>query len=89
VFVVRRLTPLDLLAAGTAWPARAAAQHARSARRGIADLEWKIIYVGCAEDSKHDQELDSVLVGPIAVGKHKFVFQVRLPATPARPHADG
>ena len=61
----------------------------RSERRGIADLEWKIIYVGCAEDSKHDQELDSVLVGPIAVGKHKFVFQVRLPATPARPHADG
>lgn len=52
------------------------------------DLEWKIIYVGCAEDSKHDQELDSVLVGPIAVGKHKFVFQADAPDVEKIPPGD-
>ena len=42
----------------------------------FADLEWKIIYVGCAESEDYDQVLDSVLVGPIPAGRHKFVFQV-------------
>lgn len=41
------------------------------------DLEWKIIYVGSASSETHDQVLDTVLVGPIPVGRHKFVFQVR------------
>ena len=40
------------------------------------DLEWKIIYVGSAESEEYDQVLDSVLVGPLVGGKHKFVFQV-------------
>jgi histone chaperone ASF1 len=40
------------------------------------DLEWKIIYVGSAASESYDQVLDSVLVGPVPVGKHKFVFQV-------------
>ena len=40
------------------------------------DLEWKIIYVGCAEDDQYDQVLDTVLVGPVAVGAYRFVFQV-------------
>lgn len=40
------------------------------------DLEWKIIYVSSAESEDHDQVLDSVLVGPVPPGKHKFVFQV-------------
>lgn len=40
------------------------------------DLEWKIVYVGCAESEDYDQILDSVLVGPIPAGRHKFVFQV-------------
>lgn len=40
------------------------------------DLEWKIIYVGSAESDAHDQVLDSVLVGPVPMGRHKFVFQV-------------
>ena len=40
------------------------------------DLEWKLIYVGSAENQEHDQVLDTVLVGDIHAGKHMFVFQV-------------
>ena len=40
------------------------------------DLEWKLTYVGSAESAAHDQVLDTVVVGPVPVGKHKFVFQV-------------
>lgn len=43
----------------------------------LADLEWKIIYVGSAESEEFDQILDSVLVGPVPAGRHMFVFQVR------------
>lgn len=43
------------------------------------DLEWKIIYVGSAENEEYDQTLDSVLVGPIPPGRHKFVFQADPP----------
>ena len=41
-----------------------------------ADLEWKLIYVGSPESEKYDQVLDSVLVGPVAPGSYRFVFQV-------------
>lgn len=40
------------------------------------DLEWKLIYVGSAESDTYDQVLDSVLVGPVPIGRHTFVFQV-------------
>lgn len=43
------------------------------------DLEWKVIYVGSAEDSQHDQILEEVLVGPIPVGINKFVLQAKAP----------
>ncbi len=43
----------------------------------LADLEWRILYVGSAESEEHDQVLDTVLVGPLVSGRHKFVFQVR------------
>jgi len=39
------------------------------------ELEWKLIYVGSADNSKCDQELDSVFVGPVSVGKNKFRFE--------------
>lgn len=42
----------------------------------LADLEWKITYVGSAEDESRDQILEEVLVGPVPVGTNKFVFQV-------------
>ena len=40
------------------------------------DLEWRILYVGSAESEDYDQVLDTVLVGPLVSGRHKFVFQV-------------
>jgi hypothetical protein len=44
---------------------------------GLSDLEWKLIYVGSAEDENYDQQLESVLVGPVNVGTYRFVLQVR------------
>eukprot|EP00301_Raphidiophrys_heterophryoidea_P004596 c11989_g2_i2.p1 GENE.c11989_g2_i2~~c11989_g2_i2.p1 ORF type:complete len:260 (+),score=80.30 c11989_g2_i2:31-780(+) len=52
------------------------------------DLEWKVIYVGSAEDDKCDQVLDSVQVGPLQSGFMKFVFQVDPPDPSKIPVAD-
>jgi hypothetical protein len=41
------------------------------------DLEWKVTYVGSAEDTHCDQELLDVLVGPVPVGLNRFVLEVR------------
>ncbi|MCJ1285779.1 Histone chaperone asf1 [Xylographa opegraphella] len=43
------------------------------------DLEWKLTYVGSATSSEHDQELDSLLVGPIPIGVNKFIFEADAP----------
>ncbi|PGG99474.1 histone chaperone ASF1 [Blastomyces parvus] len=43
------------------------------------DLEWKLTYVGSATSSEHDQELDSLLVGPIPIGVNKFNFEADPP----------
>ncbi|KAG8382833.1 hypothetical protein BUALT_Bualt05G0119500 [Buddleja alternifolia] len=43
------------------------------------DLEWKLTYVGSAEDETYDQVLESVLVGPVNVGNYRFVFQADPP----------
>ncbi|KAK3729740.1 hypothetical protein QZH41_011202, partial [Actinostola sp. cb2023] len=43
------------------------------------DLEWKIIYVGSAECCDFDQVLDAVLVGPVPIGRHMFVFKAKPP----------
>ncbi|GMI49001.1 hypothetical protein TrCOL_g6221 [Triparma columacea] len=43
------------------------------------DLEWKVTYVGSAEDSSKDQILDEVMVGPVPVGTNKFVLQADPP----------
>lgn len=40
------------------------------------ELEWKVVYVGSAENEKYDQVLDCVLVGPVLVGRNKFVLEV-------------
>ncbi len=37
------------------------------------------MYVGSAYNSSLDQTLDSILVGPIPVGRHQFVFEVDPP----------
>lgn len=43
------------------------------------DLEWKVIYVGNAEDSSCDQTLEEVMVGPVPVGINRFVLQANAP----------
>ncbi|XP_024363136.1 probable histone chaperone ASF1A [Physcomitrium patens] len=52
------------------------------------DLEWKLIYVGSAEDEKYDQVLESVLVGPVNVGNYRFVFQADPPEPSKIPEED-
>jgi len=52
------------------------------------DLEWKVLYVGSAEDTSHDQVLDEILVGPIPVGINKFVLQADAPDTTQIPERD-
>lgn len=43
------------------------------------DLEWKLTYVGSSKSLDHDQELDSILVGPVPVGINKFLFKADPP----------
>jgi len=43
------------------------------------DIEWKVIYVGSAEDQNHDQELEAIMVGPLPVGQAKFVLEAPAP----------
>jgi histone chaperone ASF1 len=52
------------------------------------DLEWKLTYVGSAESDQHDQILDTVLVGPVARGAYKFVFQANPPDSQKIPNSD-
>lgn len=52
------------------------------------DLEWKLTYVGSATSDQYDQELDSLLVGPIPVGVNKFIFEAEAPNTSRIPDAD-
>ncbi|PFH59726.1 hypothetical protein XA68_11962 [Ophiocordyceps unilateralis] len=52
------------------------------------DLEWKLIYVGSATSDQYDQELDSLLVGPVPVGVNKFLFEAEAPNTSRIPDAD-
>ncbi|KAB5542393.1 histone chaperone ASF1 [Coniochaeta sp. 2T2.1] len=52
------------------------------------DLEWKLTYVGSATSDQYDQELDSLLVGPIPVGVNKFVFEASPPDTKRIPDAE-
>jgi histone chaperone ASF1 len=53
-----------------------------------ADLEWRVIYVGSAESTEYDQELDSVLVGPVPVGTNKFILQTNAPDASRIPDRD-
>ncbi|KAI0439158.1 ASF1 like histone chaperone-domain-containing protein [Xylaria telfairii] len=52
------------------------------------DLEWKLTYVGSATSDQYDQELDSLLVGPIPIGVNKFIFEADAPKTSRIPDAD-
>ncbi|KAF2201883.1 histone deposition protein Asf1 [Delitschia confertaspora ATCC 74209] len=52
------------------------------------DLEWKLTYVGSATSSEYDQELDSVLVGPLPVGINKFLFRADAPNLTRIPNSE-
>ncbi|KAI5806189.1 ASF1 like histone chaperone-domain-containing protein [Geopyxis carbonaria] len=52
------------------------------------DLEWKLTYVGSANSSEHDQELDSLLVGPIPTGVNKFIFEADPPNVAKLPSSE-
>ncbi|EXJ63029.1 histone chaperone ASF1 [Cladophialophora yegresii CBS 114405] len=52
------------------------------------DLEWKLTYVGSATSAEHDQELDSLLVGPIPIGVNKFIFEADPPNTQRLPSSE-
>jgi histone chaperone ASF1 len=52
------------------------------------DLEWKMIYVGSAESEKYDQQLDTVMVGPVYTGVYKFTFTADAPDTSRIPPQD-
>jgi len=43
------------------------------------DLEWRVTYVGNAEDASFDQTLEEVLVGPVPIGINRFVLQAAAP----------
>ncbi|XP_066921644.1 histone chaperone asf1b-like [Clytia hemisphaerica] len=52
------------------------------------DLEWKLIYVGSAENNEYDQVLETVLVGDLQPGRHMFVFQAEPPKPDLIPQTD-
>jgi len=52
------------------------------------DLEWKLTYVGSATSNEYDQELDSVLVGPLPVGVNKFSFSAGPPDLSRIPNSE-
>lgn len=45
----------------------------------LLDIEWKVTYVGCANDPTQDQVLEEVLVGPVSVGVNNFVLTAPAP----------
>lgn len=52
------------------------------------DLEWKLTYVGSSKSLDHDQELDSILVGPVPVGVNKFLFTADAPSPELIPSSE-
>lgn len=52
------------------------------------DIEWKVIYVGSAEDESRDQELDAVLLPANTPGRFMFVLQVDAPNPALIPASD-
>ena len=52
------------------------------------DLEWKVTYVGSAEDAGRDQVLEEVMVGPVNAGISQFVLQAPAPDPSSIPKED-
>ncbi|VDK72482.1 unnamed protein product [Litomosoides sigmodontis] len=54
----------------------------------VDDLEWELVYVGSGESNKYDQILDSILVGPVVEGRHKFIFEADGPDPSKIPESE-
>ncbi|MEW5320450.1 MAG: hypothetical protein WDW38_011523 [Sanguina aurantia] len=54
----------------------------------VHDLEWKMVYIGSAQGDQYDQELESVLVGPVLPGVFRFVFEGDAPDPSKIPEDD-
>lgn len=52
------------------------------------DLEWKVVYVGSAKSEQFDQELESVLVGPVPQGMSRFILETPAPDIAKIPEDD-
>jgi len=52
------------------------------------DIEWKLVYVGSAENESFDQELDTCMVGPVPVGVNSFEFEAAAPSLSRIPASD-
>jgi histone chaperone ASF1 len=51
-------------------------------------MEINLCWLSSAESAAHNQILNTVVVGPLPVGKHKFVFQADQPDPEKIPVAD-
>jgi len=52
------------------------------------DLEWRLTYIGSAENEMCDQILDKIFLGPLVVGQFKFVFEAPAPDWTKIPEQD-
>lgn len=52
------------------------------------EIEWKVIYIGSADDEKFDQELESVEIGPLQIGTMKFQLDAHCPDHKKIPEGD-
>lgn len=52
------------------------------------DIEWKLIYIGKADDTSFDQELESLLIGPLQIGQMKFDLDAEKPDDKKIPKED-
>ena len=53
-----------------------------------ADIDFSVTYVGSASDTRFDQKLDTVSVGPIEVGTSRFLLQTPGPDPAKIPEDD-
>lgn len=52
------------------------------------EIEWKMVYIGSANDPKLDQELESVEIGPLQLGTMKFELEGEAPDASKIPKND-
>lgn len=43
------------------------------------EIEFRLVYVASADNTEYDQELESILVGPVPLGKNKIMFEAPAP----------